>query len=289
MPSMTQKDAQEFDGWWSKHGQFCRAGGGDYEKTFAYHAWERQADRYNFVADRRSAIEQRLFVWAHEKLDEERKTEYFNIIANGMESVHDDNNTMRLLNQEKYRALIAERERDALEAELNDTIERWSRTSKNEADAMAECQQQLSFLRGDRDALQAKLDKVMLEYCPDEMTPEQKATWARHQQPVAALESEILEQCRLNGMGAEREVALLGKVERLTRENAVFQNAVVAGIGHLAKSQQQYQQVMGLLRDMQMEHGTCQPRERRACTHCNAKDDLDKLLAEYRGQSITQA
>lgn len=26
--------------WWESHGQFCRAGGGDYEKTFAYRAWE---------------------------------------------------------------------------------------------------------------------------------------------------------------------------------------------------------------------------------------------------------
>ena len=29
---------------------------------------------------------------------------------------------------------------------------------------------------------------------------------------IKALESEILEQCRINGMGAEREAALLGKV-----------------------------------------------------------------------------
>lgn len=181
---MTHKDEQEFHDWWEKHGQFCRAGGGDYEKTFAYHAWERQADRYNFVADRHAGIEQRLFVWAHEKLDEERKTEYFNIIANGMESVH-DNNTMRLLNQEKHRALIAERERDAL---------------------------------------QAKLDAVMLEYCPEDMTPEQMAEWARHQKPCdSELEREITGQRRLNSMGAEREAALLGKVERLTKENAALE------------------------------------------------------------------
>lgn len=28
-----------FEAWWQAHGQFCRAGGGDYEKTFAYSAW----------------------------------------------------------------------------------------------------------------------------------------------------------------------------------------------------------------------------------------------------------
>ena len=31
---------------------------------------------------------------------------------------------------------------------------------------------------------------------------------------IKALESEILDQCRLNGMGAERELALLGQIER---------------------------------------------------------------------------
>ena len=28
-----------FEAWWQAHGQYCRAGGGDYEKTFAYRAW----------------------------------------------------------------------------------------------------------------------------------------------------------------------------------------------------------------------------------------------------------
>ncbi|WP_157497447.1 hypothetical protein [Diaphorobacter sp. J5-51] len=30
----------DFEAWWNQHGQFCRAGGGDYEKTFAFRAWE---------------------------------------------------------------------------------------------------------------------------------------------------------------------------------------------------------------------------------------------------------
>ena len=28
-----------FEEWWDKHGQFCRAGGGEYEMTFAFRAW----------------------------------------------------------------------------------------------------------------------------------------------------------------------------------------------------------------------------------------------------------
>lgn len=34
-------------------------------------------------------------------------------------------------------------------------------------------------------ALQAKLDQVMLEHCPEEMTEEQKRRWGEHQKPVA--------------------------------------------------------------------------------------------------------
>ncbi|MFV3415295.1 hypothetical protein ACNFH8_23775 [Pseudomonas sp. NY15436] len=29
----------EFMTWWEKHGQYCRSGGGDYERTFAFQAW----------------------------------------------------------------------------------------------------------------------------------------------------------------------------------------------------------------------------------------------------------
>lgn len=32
--------AKTFEQWWTEQGQFCRAGGGVYEKTFAYRAYE---------------------------------------------------------------------------------------------------------------------------------------------------------------------------------------------------------------------------------------------------------
>lgn len=35
---------------------------------------------------------------------------------------------------------------------------------------------------------QARIDALMLEYCPDEMTPEQIAEWERHQRPVPNVE-----------------------------------------------------------------------------------------------------
>ena len=33
-------------------------------------------------------------------------------------------------------------------------------------------------------ALQAKIDSLMLEYCPDEMTPQQAENWCKHQRPL---------------------------------------------------------------------------------------------------------
>jgi hypothetical protein len=40
---------------------------------------------------------------------------------------------------------------------------------------------------------------------------------------IQQLEEEIHEQCVLNGKGSEREAALLGKVERLEKDNAILQ------------------------------------------------------------------
>lgn len=38
----------------------------------------------------------------------------------------------------------------------------------------------------ERDAAskQARIDALMLEYCPEEMTPDQREEWARHQKPA---------------------------------------------------------------------------------------------------------
>lgn len=59
----------------------------------------------------------------------------------------------------------------------------------NECEAAAD---EIVRLRAERDALQARVDALMQEYCPDEMTREQRATWAAHQQPVApAVQSAI--------------------------------------------------------------------------------------------------
>ena len=50
--------------------------------------------------------------------------------------------------------------------------------------ARADLREENERLRAQIDALQARLDALMLELCRDGMTKEQKETWARHQQPA---------------------------------------------------------------------------------------------------------
>lgn len=49
------------------------------------------------------------------------------------------------------------------------------------------------------------------------------------QSRIAELESEVSEQCRLNGMGSEREYVLQGKVAELEVENARLKDLAVTG------------------------------------------------------------
>jgi hypothetical protein len=49
-------------------------------------------------------------------------------------------------------------------------------------------------------AKQARIDALMLEFCPDEMSDEQKAEWARHQCPV---DDDILRAVGLTDSGTE--------------------------------------------------------------------------------------
>lgn len=42
-------DHPAFEAWWQRSGQYSRAGGGDYEKTFAFNAWQ---------ASRKAALEE---------------------------------------------------------------------------------------------------------------------------------------------------------------------------------------------------------------------------------------
>lgn len=51
------------------------------------------------------------------------------------------------------------------------------------ADEMLAATLQLAAALKDADAKQAKIDELMLEFCPDYMTLDQIAEWAKHQKP----------------------------------------------------------------------------------------------------------
>jgi hypothetical protein len=48
-----------------------------------------------------------------------------------------------------------------------------------------EAEEQLDKAHAALAAKQSEIDRLMLEYCPEEMSDTQKAEWARHQTPVA--------------------------------------------------------------------------------------------------------
>ena len=56
-----------------------------------------------------------------------------------------------------------------------------------------------------------------------------------------------------------------------------------------AEDAAKFHRSMSLLRKTKLKHGLRQPRERRACTHCNAVEDIEKMLAEYRGAPVRLA
>lgn len=47
-----------------------------------------------------------------------------------------------------------------------------------------------------------------------------------------------------------------------------------------------FHKVMRCLKNMRRKHGLCQPRERKACTACNAKDELEQITKAYKGERI---
>jgi hypothetical protein len=49
---------------------------------------------------------------------------------------------------------------------------------------LSEALEYIERLEADVQAKQARIDALMLEHCPDEMTAEQREEWARHQEPV---------------------------------------------------------------------------------------------------------
>jgi len=57
--------------------------------------------------------------------------------------------------------------------------------------------------------LQAKIDELMLEFCPNEMTPEQLAEWGRNQRPVSEAEQAATDKAVAEVLQAQEPVAWL--------------------------------------------------------------------------------
>lgn len=83
-------------------------------------------------------------------------------------------------------------ERDRLRAE----VERLTADLASAHEQLADQTARWAAVVNERDALRARIDALMLEYCPDEMTADQTAEWARHQVPhqLSAAEREVLER-----------------------------------------------------------------------------------------------
>jgi len=46
----------------------------------------------------------------------------------------------------------------------------------------------ITYLEQQKAAMQAEIDSLMLEFCPDEMTPEQVENWKKHQVVAESLQ-----------------------------------------------------------------------------------------------------
>ncbi len=65
--------------------------------------------------------------------------------------------------------------------QLRATVERLTADLASAHEQLADQTARWAAVVSERDALQASIDALMLEYCPDDMTPEQTKEWARHQ------------------------------------------------------------------------------------------------------------
>lgn len=79
--------------------------------------------------------------------------------------------------------------------EVEKTSEAWEKWRDANIDALLDAAERTEAAEPMRRALaaerelaeaRAKIDALMLEYCPDEMTPGQVDEWARHQRPIDA-------------------------------------------------------------------------------------------------------
>jgi len=59
------------------------------------------------------------------------------------------------------------------------------------SNTLMDCGNEIARLEQQLSAAQAKIDELMLEYCPDEMTQEQIAEYAKHQRAVIVPKEQV--------------------------------------------------------------------------------------------------
>ena len=64
-------------------------------------------------------------------------------------------------------------------------------TSAQYRQEIENCWETVESMRQQLAAAQAKIDELMLEYCPDEMTQEQIAEYAKHQRAVIVPKEQV--------------------------------------------------------------------------------------------------
>ena len=90
--------------------------------------------------------------------------------------------------------------------------------------------------------------------------------------------------------------ALIGRIEALTEklEEVIGCNqdlhASALRLGQALQEAQAdgtlYHEIMGGRRRTKMEHGLCEPKERHACTRCEAERRIERMLSEYKGRRV---
>lgn len=104
-----------------------------------------------------------------------------------LERLRDELDGSALGTQERHVRIVdsidaAIRERDRLRGDVAGMTEELLHVPSR--DDWRELQQRAERAEAEAAALQARLDALMLEFCPDDMTGEQRAAWAARQKPV---------------------------------------------------------------------------------------------------------
>ena len=101
--------AEQFEKWWEDEGQYQRAGGGDYEKTFAWWAWlNREQSKEAAIREMDEVIKlQDADLWKYEKQIEELKDQLNNMEACYIEKKKQVEDALHILDELYRKGLFA--------------------------------------------------------------------------------------------------------------------------------------------------------------------------------------